>query len=67
VNVYSKRELSGILRASGFDVKSIVARKCTSDDIPAPRPLNGLFRAVPQPIYSALGRVAGWYLVVNAS
>ncbi|MDI1265674.1 MAG: class I SAM-dependent methyltransferase [bacterium] len=67
VNVYSRRELARILKTNGFKVNGITARKCTAEDIPAPPRLMPLLRTIPRPIYSMLGRLAGWYLIADAT
>ncbi len=67
VNVYSKREIRKILAAQGFSPVSISSRKCTPDDLPGDARLVALYRKIPQFVYDALSRVAGWYLIVRAT
>ncbi|WP_441280074.1 class I SAM-dependent methyltransferase [Bradyrhizobium sp. 63_E2_N1_3] len=67
VNVYSKAELSAVLERSGFKIKRIEVRKCTPDDVPGARILRPLLRLVPQPVYDAVGRFAGWYIIATAT
>lgn len=67
VNVYSRRELGRMLRRSGFEVRSIVTRKCTPDDIYGGERLTRLYRRIPGFVYRAAGRIAGWYLIARAS
>jgi ubiquinone/menaquinone biosynthesis C-methylase UbiE len=67
VNVYSRREIAGILSGAGFCVNSISVRKCTPEDFFAPSFLMPVLRAVPSSVYAAIGRVFGWYLVIDAS
>lgn len=66
VNVYSRRELADILEANGFDVKSIVARKCTPEDIPGSGRFPRLSGLLSQPVLDSLGTYAGWYLIATA-
>jgi ubiquinone/menaquinone biosynthesis C-methylase UbiE len=66
VNVYGRRELAHILKLAGFEVQSIVARKCTWADLPGSGRLGKLYRLVPDVIYHAAGRLAGWYLIAHA-
>jgi SAM-dependent methyltransferase len=66
VNVYSKGELVSILEGAGFQVRSIYLRKCTWEDLPASSIFGRVYRIVPASIYDFLGRVAGWYIIVNA-
>jgi ubiquinone/menaquinone biosynthesis C-methylase UbiE len=67
VNVYSKRELGGILKQQGFNVKSIKVRKCTPEDFPGSGRLGSLYRVVPASFYRALGSFAGWYLIATST
>lgn len=67
VNVYSKKEIATILNRCGFSVASIVARKCTPEDIPGSSRLGWLYRRMPDAFYSYMGKVAGWYIIARAS
>lgn len=67
VNVYSKREITGILAGQGFTTHSIAVRKCTPEDLPGGARLAAMYRKVPQAVYDRLGRAFGWYLVVRAT
>jgi ubiquinone/menaquinone biosynthesis C-methylase UbiE len=66
VNVYSKREITKILGNQGFATKSIAVRKCTPEDLPGGGKLQAIYRTIPNAVYDALGRTAGWYLVIRA-
>lgn len=66
VNVYSKREITEILREQGFQPTSVVARKCTPDDFLGGPRLQAAYRKIPQSIMDALGRAAGWYLIARS-
>jgi ubiquinone/menaquinone biosynthesis C-methylase UbiE len=64
VNVYSRREVSRMLAAAAFSVRSIKVRKLTWEDLPlAGRTLGPLYRCVPGPVYRTLGRAFGWYVI----
>ncbi len=67
VNVYSKREITEILADQGFSTRSIAVRKCTPDDLPGGSKLIAMYRKIPQFVYDALGKSAGWYLIVRAT
>lgn len=67
VNVYSRTELSKILRANGFEVRRIIARKCNPEDLPGSGLITRFYRLVPQSLYDMAGRLAGWYLVATAT
>jgi ubiquinone/menaquinone biosynthesis C-methylase UbiE len=66
VNVYSQSELKSILGSCGFETNSIVARKCTPDDLPGAGKLGRIYRLAPSAVYTALGKVAGWYIIARA-
>lgn len=66
VNVYSKSELKRILESCGFEAKSIVARKCTAEDLPGASKLGSIYRLIPAAVYRAVGKVAGWYVIARA-
>ncbi|MEH2513126.1 ubiquinone/menaquinone biosynthesis C-methylase UbiE [Nitrobacteraceae bacterium AZCC 1564] len=66
VNVYSRWELKRILESCGFEMTSIVARKCTAEDLPGASKLGRIYRLVPPAVYTAVGKIAGWYVIAKA-
>lgn len=66
VNVYSRREVSTLLRAAGFEVTSTAVRKLVPEDLPALPLIGRLWRRVPQSLLDAVGRRFGWYVVAHA-
>lgn len=66
VNVYSKRETANLLQKTGFNVRSTATRKCSWEDLPLETWLEPVYRAIPKSIYSAAGRLAGWYVIARS-
>jgi len=66
VNVYSRRELRGLLTRAGFNVQHIAARKVTPDDFPGAGRFPAAVRLIPQSSLDLLGQYAGWYLIATA-
>ena len=67
VNVHSRRELTAILRDSGFEVQGTSVRKLVVEDLPAPGKLGWLWRRVPQQWLDVVGRRWGWYVIAHAT
>lgn len=67
VNVYSRREVKQMLRRAGLRVDRTWVRKLTVEDLPAPGKLGWLWRATPQRVLDAVGKIAGWYVIAQAT
>ncbi len=63
VNVYSRRELRGLLKRTGFEVQSIRVRKLTWEELPSIWFVHRFFRHIPRAPLDALGRLVGWYVI----
>jgi ubiquinone/menaquinone biosynthesis C-methylase UbiE len=59
VNVYSRREISDIVRAAGFDVRTVAVRKFTREDIPGSSRLGRVPMMIPSSAYAAIGKRLG--------
>lgn len=66
VKVYSRAELGGLLRGSGFSVDSIVSRKLVAEDLPDFRGSNRVYKHIPQSWLDRLAKRFGWYLIAHA-
>lgn len=63
VSVYSRGQLSAILKKNGFEVIYIKVRKLTWHDFPGASLLGGLYKRVPQRLYDRVGERFGWYVI----
>lgn len=66
VNVYSRRELTQILEATGFEVERTRVRKFTWMDMPGGSRITPIVRSVPNALYNVVGRLFGWYVIATA-
>ena len=67
VNVYSRRDVSRLLREAGFHIEEMHVRKFVAEDLPPHPALLPLWRRVPQSVLRGIGRYLGWYVVARAS
>ena len=65
VNTYSRGETKQILREAGFQVESVCVRKLVSKDMPTTPILRNLWKFIPQPVYDAVGKWFGWYVIAK--
>jgi ubiquinone/menaquinone biosynthesis C-methylase UbiE len=66
VNVYSRADVTALLKKTGFEVVGTSVRKLLPEDMPGVPVLRLLWPRLPQRLMNAMARRWGWYVIARA-